>query len=105
MLFEYIFILIIQEPAVKRMKLEVDEDQKGVKMETEEDSNIGDTIIEAKKEVDGTEVKPVIEESVIEEKPAEVPPAIPIVTTPTRGRGGGRGRGGRGGVARRGPRR
>lgn len=72
-----------------------------------EDASKMDTTDVAKPEtvIAVTEITPVVEVPVVEEKPVEVPPPAPpvVVTTPTR-RGGGR-RGGRGGVARRGARR
>jgi len=93
--------------AVKRIKLEVKEesDTENNKMDTTE-AQIG-TVTEK------TE-KPANEDKIAETDkvmPAAVPLVTPAtkpavsVTTPTRGRGGGRGRGGRGGVARRGARR
>lgn len=97
---------LFQEPVVKRIKLDTEENDK---MDTDEQQQ------------QNTEVEPTVtentpnEESVIQEKtvevveqptvaaPEEAPEVSPIVSpavTPTRGRGG-RGRGGRGGVARR----
>lgn len=80
-----------------------------IKEELVDDNNKMDTTETQVGAVTEKTEKPVIEDKVAETVKV-IPPAIPItkpvapVTTPTRGRGGGRGRGGRG-VARRGSRR